>query len=498
MDVMDAQLRPWGIDWFQVDDGYQIDYGDWTWNKERFPHGPRWLSDQIRDAGFKPGLWMAPFTAHDGSAMVVEHPDWFVEPTQLGELFVSDHILDLTHPEVLAWLTELGRTVREDWGFDWLKLDFGYYALFGDQLYDSQATREQAWHRGLQALRDGLGEDTFLLMVGPVGLNYAQGDSGRLTLDTMPVWDSEPGASTALEPQGFKPTVRAAGRRWYLQDRVWVNHPDLLLFRSNTRDESWPRVTYEESRALCSFVGLSGGIVKLGDRLLDLDAPAIDAIRRLIPSFGVAARPLDVFTREYPEVWQLDVTDPEDGLDDSWTVLGLFHWGSNLDLSTSPYQEIPDTDAPRMHTLDLEELGLGDGEWLAWEFWTASSLGRVSGTLSVEVPSHDSRVVALRRPQDHPSFLGWNRQITMGGVLVEDAAWDEAAAALTFRAQVAAPTEAAPFTYVVAFHTPDGAPAEITADGAEVDAVDWDTDGEITTARFVPAEDGALTLTLRW
>ena len=47
---------------FQIDDGWQKVWGDWTAN-EGFPRGMETLATEIKDAGFDAGLWLAPFTS---------------------------------------------------------------------------------------------------------------------------------------------------------------------------------------------------------------------------------------------------------------------------------------------------------------------------------------------------------------------------------------------------------------------------------------------------
>ena len=495
LDIMATELRDWGIDWFQMDDGYEPYYGDWyEWLEERFPNGPAWLSQQIRDAGLIPGLWMAPFTAHPDSQIVADHPDWFLEPLPLGVAVIGDsQILDLNHPEVLAYLDDLFTTFHEEWGFEWLKLDFGYHALFGEEYYGG-VTREEAWRNAMTVIREALGEDAFFLIIGQMGPNLDIADAGRLTLDTMPVWDREPGQTLTLEEAGLKPSSRTFTRRWYVQDRVWINHPDLFFFRSNTLDETWPRLTHEESRTLCTSIALSGGIVKLGDRLVDLDGDGINVIRTMIPTYPTPATPLDVFEREFAEVLLQRVDAPLDGFTEPYHVLGLFHWGENTDLSVNPYEDIDDTDADRHHVIDLAAEGL-EGEYLAYEFWTGEFLGPVSGELSYDVPSHDSRVIALREPLDRPQFLGWNRQITMGGTALGDVTWD--GSALTIPMDAAVPTELAPFTYEVAVHVPDGFTfADVTSDGVDLEGLAATVDGEVVRVTFVPLATGDLTLTL--
>ncbi len=50
------------FDTFQLDDGWQRSIGDWRAN-DRFPSGMSALASRIRDAGFEPGIWIAPFLA---------------------------------------------------------------------------------------------------------------------------------------------------------------------------------------------------------------------------------------------------------------------------------------------------------------------------------------------------------------------------------------------------------------------------------------------------
>ena len=492
LDVMANELRDWGMDWFQIDDGYEPAYGDWWWREDRFPDGPAWLSQQIRDRGLRPGLWMAPFTLDPESQTALAHPDWIAERTPLGTVAGSGYdVLDLTNPEVLLWIRERMTELTVDWGFDWLKMDFAYFALFGDGFAVPNATREEAWTGALEVIREVLGDDRYFMGVGVTGLNYGLCDTFRLTLDSMPVWDHQPedDPNDPLTQQGLKPTVRTAGRRWYLQDRVWTNHPDLIFFRSSP-DPSWPPLTFTEARAFATFVGLSGGIVKLGDRLVDLQPDALNVLRQLLPAWPRSSRPLDVFEREFPELWHGRVDAPLDGVAGGWDLLGLFHWGANRDLTTTPYSPIPDSAEARSFVVDPAALGL-DGPVLAYEFWTGGFLGEGSGPWTVDVPSHDARVVSLRPRPDHPTFLGWNRQISQGGTLLERVDWDDGVLRIGFAGAV--DTDFAPFRWEVALWRPEGF-AFVGVEGDGVEDLVVQQDGAVVRASFDVAATGPVEL----
>jgi alpha-galactosidase len=76
-----------GFQEFIIDDGWQANrstlpnehpIGDWLINKERFPHGLKPVFDEIKRLGMKPGLWLSLGAASNDSAVLAEHPEWFV------------------------------------------------------------------------------------------------------------------------------------------------------------------------------------------------------------------------------------------------------------------------------------------------------------------------------------------------------------------------------------------------------------------------------------
>ena len=120
-------LRAFGLEYIQIDDGYQRSLGDWEGN-ERFPHGMQWLAERIKAHGFKPGLWIAPYVISERSDVFRSHPEWLVRrrdgslqrignwesensPEALREV-VKCYCLDITHPEAAEWLRELLRDDR--------------------------------------------------------------------------------------------------------------------------------------------------------------------------------------------------------------------------------------------------------------------------------------------------------------------------------------------------------------------------------------------------
>ena len=69
LNVAARSLKEAGLQYIQIDDGYQIAAGDWNTNK-KFPHGHKWLVDQIHSKGLLAGLWLAPFAVAESSRCI--------------------------------------------------------------------------------------------------------------------------------------------------------------------------------------------------------------------------------------------------------------------------------------------------------------------------------------------------------------------------------------------------------------------------------------------
>src|SRR5206468_2223436 len=71
-------FKPLGMEFIQLDHGWQRGdiTGDWVTN-ERFPHGLKWLSEQLHARfGMKLGLWLAPTDVAQPAQVFREHPTW--------------------------------------------------------------------------------------------------------------------------------------------------------------------------------------------------------------------------------------------------------------------------------------------------------------------------------------------------------------------------------------------------------------------------------------
>jgi hypothetical protein len=276
-------LKSAGLRFIQIDDGFQIAAGDWDMNG-RFPHGHKWMVDQIHQKGFFSGLWVAPFAVAESSSVYKEHRDWLLRNADGSprEYFANDwwggriFSLDPSHPAVQSWLENLFYMITSQWGYDYVKIDFLYFAHEGGK-YHANVTSAQAYQMGLNAIRKGVGSDKFILGCGaPLGSSVGFVDGMRIGGDVYAGWD------------GVTPGVNAAAQRTFYHDNVWYDDPDCLIVRDP--------LTADQARAWASVVALSGQMNMLSDKLSALPPDRVDLLKMTLPSYGVPATPVDLFT----------------------------------------------------------------------------------------------------------------------------------------------------------------------------------------------------------
>jgi alpha-galactosidase len=242
-----------GFDLVQIDDGYQRASGDWRSMAPEWEGALPSLVHDIRHAGLDAGIWTAPFLAGPDSEVLRDHPDWasIHEPTGYPSKAAYNPgnwggwavALDTTRPDVLEHLrTTFAALVDE--GFRYHKIDFCYAAALPARRHDRTKTRAQALRDGLDAVREGIGDDAFLLGCGcPFGPAVGVVDAMRVSADVAPVWEPDnhwPGLAEAA-PAAVN-AIAASVLRAPLHRRVFINDPDCLLLRpTDTRLDAGQR-----------------------------------------------------------------------------------------------------------------------------------------------------------------------------------------------------------------------------------------------------------------
>jgi hypothetical protein len=456
-----VSLRDFGMRTFQIDDGWMIAHGDWEADPARFPRGMDGVASEIRGLGYTPGIWIQPFCVSVDSALAREHPDWFAPKSKQGqELSPKDWLLlDPTHPEAAQWLRDLFRRISHDWGYKVIKIDFIYYLLLAERYHDPDATAVEAFRRGLRIIREAAGDDAFIILVAvPTYTGAGIADGMRLGLDITPDWGDDEGYLA----QGVKPMLRNLARRYYLNHRLWISHPDMFYLGSPEEPARWEgkQATLAQARMYGTAVALSGAITKIGDQFLNLNPEQIDLLRRFLPVYSKAgARPVDLFEMQYPQVWDLSV----DAGGEQWHAVGVFNWGRNR----NPEGLVEATDT--VVVVSGEDLELDPGaQYIAWGFWSDRFYGQFpgSGQIQARLAPVETDVIAIHRLKPRPQFLSTNRHVTQGGTDIESISWDPLSLTLEIRQKCDSI-----FPYALTVHVPDGFKLEkATAGGATVQA----------------------------
>ena len=443
LDAVEAARRhadPESLRVILLDDGYQRSVGDWETN-DRFPHGHRWLTDRIHEAGFQAGLWLAPFVVAERSGIQVAHPEWLLR-TPRGDLRVVAeredwggrlYALDGGAPVVQDYLRELARHVVNAWGYDLLKL--GALDLALTDAPPARAGAAEGYRAGLRALREGAGAAFVLACDAPLQPSAGLVDAMRVVPDLTPGFGS------------LVPAARASLLRAHFNGAAWTNDADAVLVGDALTDV--------EARTWASLVALTGGTAFASDALDRLPDGRLDILRRIMPVAPVRGRALDIadpawagFLADAAPAWLLAPVS------DDWWMLAAMNWD----------------DAPRRLALSLAEHGIR-GPLAAFDVWEGARLEDVDGRLSLDLPAHGCAVLSLRRPRRVPSVLGANRHVVQGIMDLEDETWDGEQRTLSGHAVL---LDDRPYELTIAlppgFH-PAGATCDPSAE-VTVDAVD--------------------------
>lgn len=168
--LMAFQQKKIPIDYFQIDDGWQAAIGDWLNIKPGFNSEMCCLAREINKAGYKPGLWLAPFICEKKSFIYKNKKEWLLKdakgkPVKSGynPLWSGWHYaLDFYNIEFRNYLTKVFKTVFEIWKFELVKLDFLYAVCLSTPKTPKHKTRSEVMHEAMQWLKEICGNNEIL------------------------------------------------------------------------------------------------------------------------------------------------------------------------------------------------------------------------------------------------------------------------------------------------------------------------------------------------
>lgn len=350
-----------GLNHIQIDDGYQPRMGDWLEPNAGMEGDIQSLCREIEKHGFEPAIWVAPFIAEEGSKLLKEHPDWFVGDG-LGKPLRSDgvtyggwrcgpwYMLDGSNPHTQEHFKKNFRHMRAQWGCRYFKLDaLMWGAIPAGSRFDEGTTCIEAYRRGMNAILEGAGEDSFILGCNaPMWPSLGRVHGMRVSGDIDRSWES------------IRNIAREVFSRNWQHNRLWVNDPDCIVLENRKLwGEAVSRVTEEEFLFHAGTVLASGGMVLSGDRISNLSRAHVEKLRRLMAMPKKAAGFVDPDFR----TGKIEMGDT--------LVLCLFNWEEE---AVSREVALP-------------------GRYEVLDFWNNEPVGIFDGLFKIhEIKAHSSRI----------------------------------------------------------------------------------------------------------
>jgi alpha-galactosidase len=305
------------IDFVQIDDGYQQAVGDWLELTPQFEGEMRRLSDTIREAGFRPGLWIAPFVAARKSQLLKIHPEYALRDEHGRRIVAGFNFfwpgryyygLDITNPRFNEYLRRVIRTVVGEWGFPYLKCDFLFGGcLRGGTHHDLTLSRAQVLREGMWIIREEAEaatiEEVFLVGCGmPITTGIGTVDAMRVGPDTGEYWIEKKGKLLRTGAMvGVRNSIRNSVVRGAMHRSLWLNDPDCLMLRTQGT-----KLTPAQRRTQINAIALTGGVLLYSDDFSTLSEEQLREIHAIqdITEACFAGRliPLDMMARELPRV----------------------------------------------------------------------------------------------------------------------------------------------------------------------------------------------------
>jgi hypothetical protein len=290
---------------FQIDEGWETVLGEWKPNR-KFPRSMKTVADKIRLQGLIPGIWTSPFIAHESASVWKKHSDWKLR-NQAGDpcLFPMNgivyQVLDITNPEVLEYVKKLYRKLTYEWGYAYHKLDFTRAAvLYEDAEYhDKTVGAQEAYRNAMKAVREGIGDDSYLLLCGGL-YDAAVGivDAQRTGSDVLSMWNSDMDKGGKTVPFTIKQNVL----RFYM-NKWWSNDPDALMLRRQKKKTKGLYLTYgllndEEVKTVTANQYMTGGLLSSTEPLDRIDEDRLWELRHIYPNLRIEMQPADLFSGE--------------------------------------------------------------------------------------------------------------------------------------------------------------------------------------------------------
>jgi hypothetical protein len=315
--------------------------------------------------------------------------------------------LDMTNPDAVRYMQTVTSRICHEWGFGYVKYD-GMWTGMGCKLVerdsftpddyneqkfaDAKETGVGAYRRGVVALREAAGRDTFILAcnlkqnIRAMGATYGLVDACRIGGDNGPI---------DIFPSRYMAGVENGTPRYFLNGRVWYNDPDPVYVRDT--------VSLDRAHLFATWTSIAGMLFNFSDWLPSLSAERVNVLKRTMAPHGVkTVRPIDFFERTLANAWVLEKGETR--------VFGLYNWSSNETLSIDYSAEYAGLDPTKTYA--------------CFDFWRDEFMPQFKGNLRAEVAPLSCRVISCVPIVDHPVLVSTSRHVSSPAFDVENVMWE--------------------------------------------------------------------------
>ncbi len=277
------------VEFFQIDDGYQKEIGEWLTPNAKFPAGMQFLAEEIKKANLKAGIWLAPFLARKKSSFYQLYPEAILKDEKGNPVpaifqpiwgLSNTYCIDITHPIGQEYIEKVFKTITKEWGYTYLKLDFLFAGLLDGVAYNTKISPAQKYRQAIESIRKIVGKNTFLLGCGaPIFPSIGLFDGMRIGCDVTPHWSVQKVRGWLRDKHALctENALINTLNRSYMHRNFWLNDPDCLIIRKDKN-----KMTYSQTILMATVMGLSGGMLLLSDNLSTIDQSRYPILEKAI------------------------------------------------------------------------------------------------------------------------------------------------------------------------------------------------------------------------
>jgi len=289
------------IKYITIDDGWQHLWGEWVEN-HKFKNGMKYTADKIKEAGFVPGIWVAPIQIVPHCDAALWHSDMLLKGDDGDPYFgtlTNQFNVDPTHPEGKKHIEKIFKKLYND-GYRLFKIDFLCQFSSDDdfkdniqakRFYDKNAGPYDALRELFRIIRECVTDESHIIGCSlPVECGADLVDSARISID-MHNWQS-----------CTEKVADSMEWAYIYHGTVWNNDVDFLVVRGSetsleakTTNDIASRKDYRpgspdktcdfnyiQARTWTNLVMISGGNVFLSDKLTALNEKGLELLHTAV------------------------------------------------------------------------------------------------------------------------------------------------------------------------------------------------------------------------